>query len=551
MMNSLMLNSGLLTNNFINNLKNHTDKQIKNANSNINTIYDLVNHLEKKNPSMPKIKLEYVSSGSNGVILKNKINDELVYKICLLSDNTEFLFPNYVEMVYLNYFKINYPNYVEENYFPVQNILTHVTTFEEFKKEYELGPVVLAKLKHNFIKRDSDIIVINLMKKYVCDLNTLIHKSNQSDLENYFYPLVKKIIKSLNFIHMNSSSHGDFKSSNILISGPECKICDFGGIKLISSKLYEKTCTLTSRSPEELFYEQNKNKTYFPDYGYKPELWSLGIVLLELYAGYNPISRIYNHIKLSLNISDTNDINEIEEQIEIKLTNVFNGKSYFEIKHKNFINRSNLDRDRIKKIIEKVLIIDPQHRYKNLSELYYELFNEELEIPQKTERFEPAQSNQKDILSSFNNFRRKNYNLIFELMIQFQNINCLPLAINILDRYILRLLNYSDSNMIDFIKELDVKLVDKIIIFVSACIISISLINRRNIYYEELIEKLNSLGIIENKINKDDIKLIKNLIVDITKILEYDVIVDEYMLNDSYDTEKIIDIYTKLIDKNF
>ncbi len=544
MMNTYMLNSGLLSNNNTNDLSNNINKY---PNS-INTIFDLVNHLEKMNPTISKTKLEYVSSGSNGVILKDKINDELVYKISLLSDNTEFMFPNYVEMIYLNYFKINYPNYIEQDYFPVQNVLTQVTTFEEFKNEYELGPVVLSKLKYNFIERDDDIIIINLMKKYDYDLNNLIQNTDKSDLENYFYPLIKMIIKSLNFIHLNQSSHGDFKSNNILISGSQCKISDFGGIKLLGSKIYEKTCTITSRSPEELSYEQSTIKNYFPNYGFKSELWSLGIVILELFAGYNPILKIYNSYRL---MTKGRDENEIEKQLEKKLAETFSGKAYLEIKEKDQIEKSNLDRVNIKKTIEKILTIDPVLRLNNLSQVYYELFKEQLENPFKTVKFEPALTVDNDILSSFNNFRKKNYNLIFELMIQFKNINCLPLTISILDRYILRLLNYSDQNMIDFIKESNINLTDKLILFTSTCIISISLINRRCIYYKELVEKLNCLGIVENKITAEDICLIKNLIVDITEILEYDVIVDEYMLNDSYDTQKISEIYKNLLDKNF
>ncbi len=544
MMNTYMLNSGLMSNDITNDLPNNINKYP----NNINTIFDLVSHLEKINPTMPKTKLEYVSSGSNGVILKDKINNELVYKISLLSDNSEFMFPNYVEMIYLNYFKINYPNYIEQDYFPVQNILTQVTTFEEFKNEYDLNPVVLSKLKYNFIERDNDIIIINLMKKYDCDLNILIQNANNSDLESYFYPLIKKIIKSLNFIHLNQSSHGDFKSSNILISGSECKISDFGGIKLLGSKTYEKTCTLTSRSPEELAYEQSTIKSYYPNYGFKSELWSLGIVALELFAGYNPILKIYNSYRL---VTKGKDENDIEKQLEKKLSETFSGKGYLEIKEKNPLETLNQDRTNIKKTIEKVLTINPVLRLNNLSEVYYELFKEQLENPFKTVKFEPALTIENDILSSFNIFRKKNYNLIFELMIQFKNINCLPLTISILDRYILRLLNYSDQNMIDFIKESNINLTDKLILFISSCIISISLINRRCIYYKELIEKLNSLGIVDNKITEEDIGLIKNLIIDITEILEYDVIVDEYMLNDSYDTQKISEIYKNLVEKTF
>jgi len=545
-----------MINDNLTNVNNFNSDIIKNNNNNkneidpnkINTLFDLVKN---------KKKLVYISSGSNGVVLKDIEKSDLIYKITTFSDTTEFYYPNYIETIYLNYFRINYPDQVNLEYFPIQNISTQITTYKIFKEDFEFDIEIQFKLKKINIEFDDDMIILNLMPYYHSSLFDLIYQTPVNDLLSDFENIAKKIIKSLNFIHKNSTLHGDIKCSNIMINKDICKIIDFGGIKLIGSKIYDKTCTLTSRSPEELLYEyseviisQPNLKKFFPNYGYKTDIWSLGIVLMELISGYNPLIKLYNKLK---HTEKGNNQEEIEVNIENKICSVLNSKSHIQV-NLDYLQKNNLQQmTEIKSKIERMLSIDPNIRYDNIDELYYDLFDEKLEILKKSEKTEPIYNINKDNLDIFNGFRKLNYNLVNEILFQTCDYNCLPLTISILDRYILKLLENSDENIINFLSESNknLEIIDKIILFISASIISITLINRKTIIYEDILKTLNKFGLIDNKLMSSASINIKNLIMDITIVLDYNIIFDEYLFSDRTDPVNIKNIFVILYNKQY
>ncbi len=572
MMNTYLIDSKSITDNIIKNINKEVEP------SKINNIFDLLNKLAKiqsdKNVcemdeliedsttaliENKKTKLVFMSAGSNGVVLKDENSDEFVYKISIMSDSHELHYHNYIESIYLNYFNINYPDYVELDYFPVQNIVTQITTFAVFKEQYELSDEIISKLKYNLITRDDDYILINLMKNHKTNLFDSIGTFSKDDLSNNFDKIARKVIKSLNFIHKNNMLHGDIKSSNIVINNDVCKIIDFGGIKMIGSKTYDKTCTLTYRSPEELFYEYNNLEStnvtsepnvFFPLYGFKSEIWSVGLILLELILGYNPIYKVYNDLRI--NARGRNQ-EEIEFDIEQKLCTILNSKTHIEINLKILEKRKFRNPTSLKNKIERMLSVNPSIRYENLDELYFDIFEEILEPPIKVAQTEPVYRVVKEHLDIFNTFRKNNYQMVSELLLQFNSINCLPLSISILDRYFLILLEIQDENTILFLKGQNSTqyLVDKILLFLASGLISSSIINRNVMSYPEIFIKLNRLGLTENKLTTSDIPIIKNFIVDITEILNYNIVVDKYMLSYRTNLIKIMEEYTILYNKQY
>ncbi len=572
MMNTYLIDSKSITDNIIKNINKEVEP------SKINNIFDLLNKLAKiqsdKNVcemdeliedsttaliENKKTKLVFMSAGSNGVVLKDENSDEFVYKISIMSDSHELHYHNYIESIYLNYFNINYPDYVELDYFPVQNIVTQITTFAVFKEQYELSDEIISKLKYNLITRDDDYILINLMKNHKTNLFDSIGTFSKDDLSNNFDKIARKVIKSLNFIHKNNMLHGDIKSSNIVINNDVCKIIDFGGIKMIGSKTYDKTCTLTYRSPEELFYEYNNLEStnvtsepnvFFPLYGFKSEIWSVGLILLELILGYNPIYKVYNDLRI--NARGRNQ-EEIEFDIEQKLCTILNSKTHIEINLKILEKRKFRNPTSLKNKIERMLSVNPSIRYENLDELYFDIFEEILEPPIKIAQTEPVYRVAQEYLDIFNTFRKNNYQMVSELLLQFNSINCLPLSISILDRYFLILLEIQDENTILFLKGQNSTqyLVDKILLFLASGLISSSIINRNVMSYPEIFIKLNRLGLTENKLTTSDIPIIKNFIVDITEILNYNIVVDKYMLSDRTNLIKIMDEYAILYNKKY
>ena len=108
----------------------------------------------------------------------------------------------------------------------------------------------------------------------------------------------QQLVRSLNYLHTNRIIHRDMKPQNILIcTNGTVKLCDFGFARAMSSN----TIVLTSIKgtplymAPELVQEQPYNHTV--------DLWSLGVIIYELFVGKPPFytSSIYTLIKLIVN----------------------------------------------------------------------------------------------------------------------------------------------------------------------------------------------------------------------------------------------------------
>jgi len=95
-----------------------------------------------------------------------------------------------------------------------------------------------------------------------------------------------QIANGLVYLHQNLILHTDLKPDNILITGNQIKITDFGSSvfvnkKTLSVKTSHLKCTPTHRPPEGFVCVNTKSFTL----DLKFDMWSFGIIMYELWSG--------------------------------------------------------------------------------------------------------------------------------------------------------------------------------------------------------------------------------------------------------------------------
>lgn len=446
------------------NINQDSDKynyKMDNNNQNFNIIEILTLNTEEEIE-----KLEYLSSGSFGVVLKSS-KENYVYKLTKFSDFKNIIEMNFVETIYLNFFKNKYKILYDDElniFLPIQNETTELCLFEEFSERYKIEKELYVRIKNKLEIRDHHMIIVNKMKYYYHDLSSWLNSNNKINTKQFDnkteelfekkIKIIKNLILGLHLIHSNNLSHGDLKSSNILLNEDEIKIIDFGGFKYKFNPKYECSCTLTYRSPEDLEYEQKyynnkhrnnhdfvKNLSIKKTCPIKSDLWSLGIIFNELIYDVNPIGKKYIELKKDLK----QECYLIEEKIlEYIIECDKKIKNYDINRIQNNTNeyKSNLLINKIESIIDKLLINVPEQRI-SLEHICIEMFNEKLpNFEENVFKFE-YNINSKYYFEKFLNFRKFYYPLIKNIIMLNNELFLYPLIINLFDRFLVKIINIS------------------------------------------------------------------------------------------------------------
>ena len=125
----------------------------------------------------------------------------------------------------------------------------------------------------------------------------------------------KQIVSGLKYIHDNKIIHRDLKLSNIFIGYDNLiKIGDFGLATNIYNLKYDEVGTIGYMAPEVLNNE---------DYGFEADLYSLGIVILEIFKNFKTKMERYKLIKdIRNNFINITSYDQIDKIINGLITDI-------------------------------------------------------------------------------------------------------------------------------------------------------------------------------------------------------------------------------------
>ena len=170
-------------------------------------------------------------------------------------------------------------NIVAIKHIKCNNNIKYILNEINILKELQNTPFIINLLDDYIISNDIYLI----MNYYTYDLSKYIKEHIYLE-ESLCQKLFSQLIYALKELYKKNIYHRDLKPSNILIENDNILLTDFGFAKYIDYNDFDTKEIKHSIVGSPLFMSPELYKSNF---NIKSDIWSLGMILFEMLAGYN------------------------------------------------------------------------------------------------------------------------------------------------------------------------------------------------------------------------------------------------------------------------
>jgi serine/threonine protein kinase len=224
------------------------------------------------------------------------------------------------------------------------------------------------------------------------DIHNYIYMNNKYPPYNIIKKFMVELLLGMEFLHSQKIMHRDIKPGNLLVVNGILKICDFGMSKPYTKQDKSTPQIVTSwyRPPEVTLSD--------PNYDYKADMWSVGLVLFEMIGRNAFMCNTADHPDIVIN----RILGSLPEEVDSKLMNMVINNPYRSMEinptasptnRYSFEKQLNLSQQNIQRfnneclenghggyvdfidLISKLIVFDPRERLSATQALEHPFFN--------------------------------------------------------------------------------------------------------------------------------------------------------------------------------
>jgi serine/threonine protein kinase len=189
---------------------------------------------------------------------------------------------------------------------------------KELRALCQMSDESLVQLHGAFLEADSDTVTMVLEFMDRGSLQDLIRRQSRPLSEHVIAPIAYQMLHGLSFLHKYRMLHRDLKPENVLVhSDGSVKLCDFG-----MSTLGEQSLNVTVLGTTKFMAPERLRGR---PYGRPSDVWSLGLVVLDLAGVTTPWQDITSLVELVVTVEEAYLENIVPSGVEKGLREVLIG----------------------------------------------------------------------------------------------------------------------------------------------------------------------------------------------------------------------------------